>query len=326
MKKAGIAALAIGAATGAGLYKFYEWVFNALIDRDFSVPSALANFLTETEKSGSSNEKKVSADMQWLLDYGFEKHSIVNDDGHRLQGYLMKPEKESKVYVFGSHGYRCNGKDEWCHYVKFYVESMGYNMFFVDHQAAGESEGQYIGFASFESRDCMKWIGYMLDTFGEDIDIILHGISMGSTTVMLMTGNESIPSNVKLAIADCGFTSAMDEFLYKIESLHLPKYPLLPAVVAFHKKRVGYDFQKDTNALEAVSGAKIPMLFVHGSKDKFVPTFMAEKLYNACSSEHKDILIVDGADHAKSYRLAKEEYENKIRDLADRFLTMKEKD
>lgn len=321
MKKSAIAAIALGAASGVGLYKFYEWAFNALIDRDFKTPQVLSNFLTEVENPGSAEEeKRISNDMKWLLDYGFEKHSIVSDRGHRLQGYLMRPEKESNVYVFGSHGYRSDGKGEWCHYAKYYVETLGYNMFFVDHQAAGESEGQYIGFSSYESQDSMKWLDYMVDTFGKDIEIILHGISMGSTTVMLMTGNEKLPENVKFTVADCGFTSAMDEFTYKLESLHIPKFPLLPAVKHFHKERVGYDFQKDTNALEAVSKAKIPMLFIHGNKDKFVPTFMAHKLYDACSADYKDILIVEGADHAMSYRDGKEEYEKKVGSFVEKFI------
>lgn len=322
MKKAGIAALALGTAGGIGAYKFFEWVYNALLDRDFSVPPALASFLTEVEKTDKTDEqKKVNSNKQWLFDYGFERHSIVNERGHRLQGYLLRPEKESNVYVFGSHGYRNNGKNEWCHYARYYVEDRGYNMFFVDHQAAGESEGQYIGFSSFESQDSMKWLDYMIDTFGKDIEIILHGISMGSTTVMLMTGNENLPANVKFTIADCGFTSALDEFKYKLESLHIPEKPLIPAVIAFHKRRVGYDFQKDTDALGAVGRAKIPMLFIHGGKDKFVPTYMAQVLYDACSSGYKDILIVDGADHAKSYRLAKEEYERRIEAFAEKFIS-----
>lgn len=323
MKKAG-AVLALGAvAAGAGFYKLNEWAHNALINRDFKVPEALSDFFSEVDTSGKEEEEmRINRDMQWLLDYGFEKHSMVNDRGHRLQGYLMKPEKESKVYVFGSHGYRSDGKGEWCHYAKHYVEDLGYNMFFVDHQAAGESEGQYIGFASYESQDSLKWLGYMLDTFGKDIQIILHGISMGSTTVMLMSGNESLPENVKFTVADCGFTSAMDEFTYKMESLHIPKNLLIPLVAAIHNKKVGYDFQKDTNALEAVANAKVPMLFIHGDKDKFVPTFMAPLLHNACSAEYKDILIVPGADHAMSYRLGKEDYEKKIGEFIERFVAV----
>ncbi len=319
MKKTGIA-LALGAAAGVGFYKFCDLFYNSLLNRDYEIPAAVGKFFTESDSPEDSDTERISHDMQWLNSCEIEKHSIISDRGCRLQGYLIRPEKESDVYVFGSHGYRSDGKGEWCHYAKHYVEDLGYNMFFVDHQAAGESEGQYYGFASFESEDSMKWLSYMTDTFGKDIKIILHGISMGSTTVMIMSGNEKLPENVKFTVADCGFTSAMDEFTYKCESLHIPKYPLVPVIKAMQKKRAGYDFQKDTNALEAVAKAKVPMLFIHGDKDKFVPTFMAALLHDACSSEYKDILIVKGADHAMSYKVGKEEYEKKVAEFIERFI------
>ena len=319
MKKAG-ALLAVGAAAGLGLYKFADVFHSFLLDRDYEIPKAVSRFFTETEAPEGANDDIFKSNMKWLEGCEIEKHSIISDRGLRLQGYLIRPEKESDVYVFGSHGYRSNGKGEWCYYAKHYLEDLGYNMFFVDHQAAGESEGQYAGFASYESQDSMKWLEYMLDTFGRDIRIILHGISMGSATVMLMSGNDRLPENVKFTIADCGFTSAMDEFMYKCKSLHIPKYPLLPFLKNIQKRKVGYDFQKDTDALTAVANARVPMLFVHGDKDNFVPTYMAALLHDACTAEYKDILIVKGADHAKSYIVDKEGYEKKIDEFIERFI------
>ena len=232
----------------------------------------------------------------------------------------MRPKKESNVYVFCSHGYRNKGKPEWCYYAKHYVEELGINMFFVDHQAAGESEGKYVGFSSFESRDSLQWLGYMNETFGSDIEIFLHGISMGSATVMLMTGSDKLPDNVRFTIADCGFTSALDEFTYKLENLGLPKKPIIPIMCRYNKMRAGYDFQKDTNALEAVGRAKIPMLFFHGGNDKFVPTYMVHLLYDACSAPYKDKLVVEGADHGESYIIDKEACEKKIDSFISRFI------
>ena len=312
----GATALAGGAAYGAS-----EALFRSLISREFRVPKAVSKFITEKDDKSGKNplENAYKTNMKWLLEYGFERHTIISDRGQKLRGYLMKPKKPSDVYVFGSHGYRSDGKGEWCYFAKFYLEEMGYNLFFVDHQSHGESEGEYIGFASHEHKDCLKWLGYMNDTFGKDIKIILHGISMGSATVMLMTGSGKLPENVKFTIADCGYTSAMDEFDYKIDALKLPFRPLIPIISAINHKRAGYDFQKDTNALAAVVRAEIPMLFIHGDKDLFVPTCMAYKLYDACSSE-KDLLVVEGADHAKSYHVDKEGYEAKIKEYVEKYL------
>ena len=320
MKKAG-AAMALGAAVvGAGIYKFHEGVFRALIERDFTIPSAIGKIITQDDGNDDDLKERVyKTNMKWLMEHGIERYTMVNSRGQKLRGYLMKPEKESKVYVFGSHGYRSDGKGEWCHYAKHWVEELGYNMFFVDHQAAGESEGRYIGFSSYESKDAMEWLDFMVKEFGSDIQIILHGISMGSATVMLMTGSGNLPENVKFTVADCGFTSAYDEFACKLEALHMPELSL-SFVNFINRKKAGYDFKKDTNALEAVAKAKIPMLFIHGGKDDFVPTYMVYQLHDACSSEYKDLLIGPEADHARSYYFGKKEYDEKIDDFIERFI------
>ncbi len=320
MKKQLGALVGTAAVIGGAAYGVSDALFRALIAREFRVPKAVSKFITEKEE-GTENplEEKYRACMQYIEDYGFERHEMISDRGQKLRGYLMRPETPSDVYVFGSHGYRSDGKGEWCYFAKFYVEEMGWNLFFVDHQSHGESEGDYIGFASHEHKDALKWLGYMNDTFGSDIKIILHGISMGSATVMLMTGNESLPGNVKFTVADCGYTSAMDEFDYKIDSLKLPFRAIIPIVSAINHKKAGYDFQKDTNALGAVKNARVPMLFIHGDKDLFVPTYMVYELYDACTSE-KELFIVPGADHAKSYHIDPDGYQARVKAMAEKYL------
>ncbi len=317
MKKSALL-LGAGALIATGVCAVNDIIYRALIHRNFEVPESVSRFMSEVE----STDRESTADehKRWMENHGLERHYITNCDGKRLVGYLLKPKKPSSVYVFGAHGYRSDGKGEWCYFAKHYVEDSGFNFFFVDHQAAGESEGEKIGFGSFESRDCMQWLSYLNNTFGSGIEIILHGISMGSATVMLMCGNEELPKNVKFAIADCGFTSAFDEFSYKVENLGFPSVPLVPMVNKMNVIRSGYDFKKDTNALESVKRAKLPMLFIHGDKDKFVPTYMGYVLYENCSSEHKELLIVEGADHAESYYVNKKAYEAKIKEFIDKYI------
>jgi fermentation-respiration switch protein FrsA (DUF1100 family) len=313
--------LAVGAAAAATAH---EWIYRALIYADFKIPEALGKTMSESKPIDGKDRIRLR-NMLWLEEYGYERHHIINADGNKLTGYLMRPKKESKTYVFCSHGYRNKGRPEWCYYAKHYVEELGFNMFFVDHQAHGESEGKYVGFGSFESRDSLQWLGYMNETFGSDIEIFLHGISMGSATVMLMTGSDKLPENVRFTIADCGFTSALDEFTYKLENLGFPKKPIIPIMCEYNKRRAGYDFGKDTNALEAVGRAKIPMLFFHGGSDKFVPTYMVNQLFDACSAPYKDKLIVAGADHAESYLIDKESCEKKMAEFIEKFLKVKAK-
>jgi fermentation-respiration switch protein FrsA (DUF1100 family) len=257
----------------------------------------------------------LTNNLKWVEDYGYEKHYMVSDRGEHLVGYLMKAKEPGDIYVFGAHGYRSYGKKEFCGFAQYYLNK-GVNIFFPDHIASGESEGSHCSFGYYEREDCLKWLKYMTDNFGEDIKIILHGVSMGSATVCMMSGRDNLPDNVKFTVADCGFTTAKALFKYKMNELKIPDCGLLRGVNFANKINHGFDF-RDIEPVEAVKNAKVPMLFVHGKEDNLVPAFMAQELYEACSNEDKDILIVEGADHAQAHVNGKEEYEQKI----DEFIT-----
>ena len=80
---------------------------------------------------------------------------------------------------------------------------------------------------------------------------------------------------------------------------------------------MGFSFG-DLEPVVSVKNTKVPMLFIHGAEDKLVPPFMVQKLYDACGSEYKDILVVPGADHAQSYMVAKQQFEAKLDALIEK--------
>lgn len=307
LKTAGIGAGIVGAA---GFIVFQE-----IMNRKATLSQKLGTFFVGPSglpEDNSVNEAKIA----WFYNQVLEEFEIINEKGYKLKGFLLPAEKESNIYVFCSHGYRGNGRLEFQNMAKFYHEK-GYNVFIVDHQAAGESDGTYIGFGYHEYTDCFRWLDFLRNEFGKDIQIILHGVSMGCATVTMMSGNDRLPSNVKFTVADCGYTSAYDEFMHNAGNMKLAT-PVIVAASKFNKLISGYDF-KDANPLEAVKTAKVPMLFIHGSNDDFVPTKMAYDLYNNCSS-YKDILIVEGAAHAESYPVNSASYEEKINEFAKKFI------
>ena len=302
----GVATVGVGAFAVAN-----EMLYRFLIYKEIKVPAGFGKFMSGGVEAPAEKDSYFRRCRLALEDYGYERHYMINERGHKVVGYLVKPEKESKVYVFCSHGYRNEGKREWCSFVEHYVKELGYNMFFVDHQCAGESEGQYVGFSSFESVDAMKWLQYMNETFGEDIQIILHGISMGSTTVMLMTGKETLPENVKFTIADCGFTSPKAILSSVFRSvIHLPAGPTLIGAELFSRLFAGFSLtEKDTR--KALKNSKIPVFMVHGMADDFVSCEMTKEGYAACTGE-KELLLVEGAGHGVSFLVDRPRYTAEI--------------
>lgn len=261
----------------------------------------------------------LTNNLQWVEEYGYEKHYILSDRGEKLTGYLMKAKKESDFYVFCAHGYRSYGKKEFCGVAQYYLQR-GINVFFPDHVASGESEGTHCTFGYNETIDSLKWLDYINETFGHNITLMLHGVSMGSATVMLMSSRKDLPKNVKAIVADCGFTAATELFAYKLKALGVSKGAFLIKGVNFaNKKRLGFDFE-ELRPIDSVKKAKVPMFFIHGEKDALVPSYMAKELYSACGSEHKQLFVVEGADHAQSFMIGREEYEKRLGAFLDNYV------
>lgn len=306
--KIAIGVIGTAAAATLGAYGMCCLIDELLFNRNMVLPEQFAKKISDCDSSHLGDF--LQNNLKWVEEYGYEKHFIISDRGEKLTGFLMKPEKESKTFVFAAHGYRSYGKKEFCGVAQYYLRK-GYNVFFPDHIASGESEGTHCTFGYRETEDSVKWLSYLNESFGEDISIILHGVSMGAATVMMMSSRKDLPENVKAVVEDCGFTTAEALFSFKLDDLGVPPKKLIKAVNAVNKRRLGFDFYK-LNPVECVSNTALPFMFIHGDKDGLVPCFMAQELYNSCSSEIKELLIVEGADHAQSFMVARDTYESRM--------------
>ncbi len=267
-------------------------------------------------EANADYDKFLQEKRIWIRQQNTEYISINSDRGEKLQGYLTYPDEESKVFVIGLHGYHASHDGDPAAFARHYVEK-GYNFLSIDHVASGDSEGRFVGFGLFESQDTLKWIDYLIERFGEDIKIIVHGVSMGGATVCKMV--DSVPAQVKLAIADCPFTNAVEEFANTAKNFGVKNpEPFVKVFNAMNKVFAGYDLN-DTDNRESVKNSKVPMLFIHGGADDFVPAAMVEELYNLCGNE-KELLIVDGATHAQSISTNEELYLKTVDEFISKYL------
>lgn len=249
-----------------------------------------------------------------------EDLELTTPDGLKLKAWYAPAEKEPKRFAICIHGHNCNGPDECSHLFPFYRNTLGYNYLLPDLRGHGRSEGNKIGFSALDYKDINLWIDYLVDRFGEDIEIILHGISMGAATAM-MVNNHSPRKQVKLIIEDCGFTNAYEQVGIKVKTIMKGRNaPHVVMMINFFCKVFSkYDLKKDADPLGTMKNAVNPVLFVHGEEDDLVPFYMCGKLYEACPVE-KDIFTVPGATHAYCYYDAKEEYDQKITEFIKKHL------
>ena len=243
---------------------------------------------------------------EWLMEQPHEDVWITSHDGLKLHGTYFKGEEGRKA-VICFHGYTSQGLNDYGSLSQYYLKR-GYRVLLIDERAHGQSEGRHIGFGVMDRLDGKRWVEWMVEKAGEDVQILLHGNSMGGATVLMMSGLD-LPPQVKGIISDCAFTSMKDVFTHVLHSkYHIPAFPIIQIAGRINKKKVGYGLD-DCNSAREVQKAKVPILFIHGEKDVFVPCWMTEEAYKNCASP-KAKLIVKDAGHGESYYKDTEGYES----------------
>lgn len=191
---------------------------------------------------------------------------------------------------------------------RVYERVLGYSVVMPDFHAHGLSDGDMIQMGWLDRKDMMEWI----ETFKTDT-MVVHGVSMGGATTMMMSAMD-YPEEVKdiRFVDDCGYTSVWDEFSGELNNqFGLPEMPLMYTTSILCKLCYGWSFG-EASAIDEVKRSDYPMYFIHGGSDTFVPTEMAQRLYESKRS-NKELWIAEGAEHAESYLKHKDEYIKRLK-------------
>ena len=237
---------------------------------------------------------------------------IRSHDGLRLTGYYYEYEKGAPIEVL-FHGYRGNAERDLCGGVARCF-AVGRSALIVDQRAAGRSDGKVISFGINESRDCVNWVNFVVENIDKDAKIIITGISMGAATV-LMAATYPLPENVVGVLADCGYTSAKAIIKKVLCDMHLPPNFFYPFVKLGAKIFGKFDLDS-YSPIESMKKCNLPVIFFHGDDDDFVPHSMSLENFEACSSERKKMVTVEGAGHGLAFPADKEKY---LRELGEFF-------
>lgn len=213
----------------------------------------------------------------------------------KLKAKYVEQSDSSHRWVILVHGYSGSSNEmiRWAE--PFY--NKGFHILAPDLRGHGDSDGDYIGMGWPDRLDIVNWINW-IHKRDENPEIVLLGLSMGAATVMNVAG-EQLPSSVRAIIEDCGFSSASAVFTHQLDEIFgLPAFPAIPGASVVTRMRAGYDLYQ-ASPLEQVKKTKIPMLFIHGMNDTFVPFEMMKELYEAAGGP-KEKLAIEHAGHAES--------------------------
>ena len=263
-------------------------------------------FILDNNMNKTISKPIDEKDIKWFNDNNVEI-TIKSKDDLRLKSYLIK--NKAKKFVILVHGFTSAHSDMIGRAKKFY--DLGYSVLLLDLRGHGKSDGKYITMGIKDCEDLRLWVDYLIKK-EKTSQIGLYGISMGAATVMMSLSN--MPSVVKFAIEDCGYTSVWDVLKYQLFGLfHLPSFPFLYISELYAKLFIKIDFKSKTS-LKSLANSKVPILMIHGTKDTFVPYYMLEQNYEACKSA-KQKYEVDGANHAQAEKIDPEKYWDTIKEF-----------
>ena len=293
----------IAAAAGIGAGLLTEELYRYIFCRH---PYTLFNLLPEG-KGHEDQYYEWKKELRKKFDrVPCEKLTMKSERGERLSGFYYPCGSDGKKIVFIVHGYRSDHADTASMFYDYY-RSRGIDMFCCDHTAHGDSEGHFIGFDHFETEDCLRWTDLLINRFGADTEIFLHGFSMGAATVMQMSSR--CPENVKFIIEDSGYINAYRSLKHQIGSMYCPMRFL-------NKLAAGYDLDS-SDVRASLEKSRVPMLFVHGRDDRLVPYENGPELFNSYRAE-KDCLFPGGTRHIETIYTSPEKYAEKV----DRFIKL----
>ncbi|MGL4985753.1 MAG: alpha/beta hydrolase [Treponemataceae bacterium] len=299
------------------------YIFNSFYIRK----DAEKNLATGFSKVWSSvQDKKIisvirSAKEQWHTKQ-LEIVSVKSSDLLNLSGDLwLNKNGENKIALL-IHGFRDSSAG--MAYLAQEYHERGFSVLAVNCRAHGNSEGKIVGMGYKDAQDLVLWIDFLIQRFGQNSKIILHGISMGGAAVLTYTGlkNKQVKNhnkNLILFISDSAFSSFSKQVDFQFKRIisgggfqSIFRFFLLLGIslVCFFQNGF-FHFQHDPakkvsnrlkNNLET-----IPLIIFHGLADTVVLPEHAQRNFSyACGKVQLECVV--GAPHIGAYFYEPENY------------------
>ncbi len=238
--------------------------------------------------------------------------TLIGEGGYKLYAFFsnaQRPESAEGTAVV-VHGYTDNHIC-FLNLVRMYRDSLNYNVMVPDLHFHGLSEGRAVQMGWLDRLDVKRFGELAHDIWGQDF-MVVHGVSMGAATTMMLSGDE-LPDYYKAFVEDCGYSSVWDQFAHNLkDSFGLPTFPILDCASLACKIRYGWGF-KEASSVAQLAKCTRPMLFIHGDADDFVVFENLQKNYDAKVDGYKEMWVAEGSEHAMAYRDHPAEYVAHVR-------------
>jgi pimeloyl-ACP methyl ester carboxylesterase len=254
-----------------------------------------------------------------IYDYPHEKKegvSIISFDGYHLHGTYVPAVAPSNKYVIITHGnsYTRFGSLK---YLDLFRQE-GFNVLIYDDRGHGENAKAVCTMGLKESKDLLAVIDYLHHRFGGNIILGLHGESMGGAISLMVLAYR--PS-LSFVVADCPYADLEGVLKHQLKiHYHLPGF-FVPLAGGVCQMLYHYNFTR-VKPIKALKDNSIPLCFMHGEGDTFIPADHSRRLA-AANPGYSEVHLFPHSEHAQSFPEHEQDYRSIVHDFLAKVLPSK---
>lgn len=180
------------------------------------------------------------------------------------------------------------------------LHAMGFSVLAVDYRGFGESRGALPSERSVYQDALIAW-QHLVRLQPEANKRFIYGHSLGGAVAVNLAhelASEEEAAQAAGLIVESSFTNLGD----------------VAAAVTNTSLPVRWLLSQEFDSLSKIGDVGIPVLIAHGRDDRYVPSRFSQALFDA-ASEPKQLLLIDGANHNNSLRMAGNSYRQALQAL-----------
>ncbi len=282
-----------------GLISLSYYFYNVIMTYSHTNLYTASDYQKEVKELGYDYSSLDAAEKEYI--------DIASDHGYRLKGLFIKNSAESKKTIILVHGI---GRDKKWSVMKYgpLFFNHGFNIFAYDARNHGESGGEYPTYGFYESDDLEKCIEHVQSKKNNEV-IGLHGESMGAAVSLIWAGKYD-NKRISFLIEDCGYSDLYELYYERLSDYKVPKFvrPVILYYTSFFCKIFAGFSLSDVSPIKNIAKMTIPVLFIHGNADDFVPPEMAQEMFEN-KAVSREIYFAPGAGHAKAINIDVKRYD-----------------
>ena len=202
-------------------------------------------------------------------------------------------------------------------FVKPYAEA-GWNVMVFDPRAHGNSDGKFNTLGFEESLDDLAWAKFLHEEKGME-QVIFHGICIGAAGGMLAITHDDCPEYVAGIVTEGMFAYFGYSMHRQLVQRKRNFWPILHAINMWNKHYTGHSFMR--GPIHVIHKLEKPLLMLHSKEDPVSIPEYAQKLYDLCPSEKKQLVWFDHGGHSLLRITDTEKYDASIKAFLARYFS-----